>query len=132
MTSIESKTVQINKSIDEIYEFLINLNNHKILMPENVSDWWSNMDEAKLKIQGLGTLHLKKAESKLNSYLKIVPASKAPVDLFIEWFLSEENKLSNIKVVINAELNMIMKMIAEKPLQNLANFMSESLKNHFN
>ena len=100
-------------------------------MPDTVSDWWSNFDEAKLKIQGLGTLHLKKSETKFNSYIKIIPASKAPVELFIEWIITSENNLCNVKAVINAELNMFMKMLAEKPLQNIADYMAESLKKHF-
>lgn len=131
MTTIESKTVQLNYPNSQIFEFLNDLNNHKILMPESVSDWWSNFDEAKLKIQGLGTLHLKKSETKFNSYIKIIPASKSPVELFIEWIITSENNLCNVKAVINADLNIFMKMLAEKPLQNIADYMIESLKKHF-
>lgn len=124
MTTIESKSIQLIYPNSKVFEFLNDLNNYKILMPDTVSDWWSNFDEAKLKIQGLGTLHLKKSETKFNSYIKIIPASKAPVELFIEWIITSENNLCNVKAVINAELNMFMKMLAEKPLQNIADYMA--------
>lgn len=131
MVIIESNQVQINSSANNVFEFLNDLNNHRILMPQAVSDWWSNIDEAKLKIQGIGSLHLKKSEIKLNSYLKIVPVGKSPVELFIEWFITPENDGCNAKAVINADLNMFMKMVAEKPLKNIADYMTENLKKHF-
>ncbi|NUM31472.1 MAG: SRPBCC family protein [Bacteroidetes bacterium] len=131
MINIESNQVQVNSTSNEVFNFLNDLNNHRLIMPQSVSDWWSNFDEAKLKIQGIGSLHLKKSEIKHNSYIKIVPVSKAPVDLNIEWFITPDNNACNAKVVINAELNMFMKMVAEKPLKNIADYMAEHLKKHF-
>ena len=131
MINIESNKIQLNSNINEVFDFLKDLNNHKLLMPSSVSEWWSNFDEAKLKIQGIGTLHLKKSETKFNSYIKIVPVGKAPVDLFIEWFLAIENNGCTAKAVISADLNIFMKMVAEKPLKNIADYMAESLKKHF-
>ena len=96
-------------------------------MPPQVSEWWSNDDEAKMKVQGLGTLHLKKDKAQPNSYIKIVPIGTTPVDLYIEWHIATDGENCNVKVIIFADLNMFMKMVATKPLQSLADFMASKV-----
>ncbi|MFM9943770.1 MAG: SRPBCC family protein [Bacteroidia bacterium] len=124
MTQIESVFENVEESKEKVFAFLSDLNNHQKLMPNQVSDWWSNNDEAKMRIQGLGALHLKKSETKENSYLKITPVGATPVDLFLEWVIEPEDGYCKVKTIINAELNMMMRMVATKPLQNLADFMA--------
>jgi len=93
-------------------------------MPPQVSDWWSTADEAKLKVEGLGALHLKKDVTRPFSYIKIVPIGKVPVDLFIEWVIETDGDNTIVKAIIQADLNMFMRMMAMKPLQSLANHMA--------
>jgi len=127
MTEIESNLNLVNFNAINVFEFLCNLNNHKKLMPSQVTDWWSNEEEAKLKIQGLGSLHLKKDIIKENSYIKIIPIGAAPVDLYIEWHIVEQGENCQVKAIIFAELNMFMKMVATKPLQGLADYMASKV-----
>ncbi len=127
MTEIESEIIKVEASDAELFSFLSNLNNHQKIMPSQVTDWWSTDDEAKMKLQGLGTLHLKKDISRENSYLKIVPIGAAPVDLYIEWHIFKEDQTCKAQVIFFAQLNVFMKMVAEKPLKNLANFMANKL-----
>jgi hypothetical protein len=63
MTLIESK-VSINKPINEVFEFLSDLNNHQQLMPENIYNWSSTKDEAKFTIQNM--FHLSQKIKKLS------------------------------------------------------------------
>jgi carbon monoxide dehydrogenase subunit G len=127
MTQIESNTEIIEFPDERVFQFLSNLNNHQTLMPKEVSEWWSNDSEARLKIQGLGKLHLKVGESKPNTYLKIIPIGATPVDLFIEWIIETDSGNSKAKAIIHAELNMFMRMVAEKPLKSLADYMASKL-----
>lgn len=127
MTQIESNSNSVTASAEDVFALLINFNNHKKLMPPQVSEWWSNDDEAKMKVQGLGTLHLKKDQTKLNSYIKIVPVGTTPVELYIEWHIITEGNNCKVKVIIFADLNMFMKMVAIKPLQSLADYMASNV-----
>ena len=129
MTTFESIKTTVEANAESVFQFLYNINNHQKLMPNAVSEWWSNNDEAKLKIQGLGSLHLKRRESISPSFIKIVPEGKAPVDLYLEWAIQTSGNISEVRVTIFADLNMMMKMVASKPLQNLANYMSAQVKN---
>ncbi len=132
MTQIESNFEPVEQSQEKVFTFLSNLNNYQKLMPSQVSEWWSTEDEVKMKIQGLGTLHLKKDETRPNSYIKIVPEGKPPVDLFLEWQIEPEGNNSKVKIIINADLNIMMRMVATKPLQNLADYMVGQIKNFIN
>lgn len=129
MTTFESIKTTVEANSESVFQFLYNINNHQKLMPNAVSEWWSNNDEAKLKIQGLGSLHLKRTESISPSFIKIVPEGKAPVDMHLEWAIQTSGNISEVSVTIFADLNMMMKMVASKPLQNLADYMSAQVKN---
>jgi len=58
MTNIES-TVTIEKPVNEVFDFLADLNNHQQLMPENIYNWSSTKDEARFTIQNMAKLALK-------------------------------------------------------------------------
>jgi len=128
MTKFESIKTSVDSRAEEVYQFLYDVNNHQKLMPSAVTDWWSNENEAKLKIQGLGSLHLKRTETISPSFIKIVPEGKAPVDLYLEWNIENTGNGSTVSVTISADLNMMMRMVASKPLQNLADHMSAQVK----
>lgn len=128
MTIFENKTL-INKSVSEVYQFLEDLNNHQVLMPENIYNWSSNKDEARFTIQNMAKLALKVENRLLNQKITIVPAEEAPIALNLEWSLIEINQQTQATLTISAELNMMMKMLASGPLQKLTNFQVEALKN---
>jgi len=123
MEKIESNLKSVGSTPEKVFAFLSDLNNHQQLMPPQASEWWSNGDEAKMKMQGLGDLHLKKDIVTQNSYIKIVPLGKVPFDLYLEWHIQQDETNSKVKVVIMADLNMFMKMMAMKPLQSLVDHM---------
>lgn len=127
MTKIESNFSPVEASQEKVFAFLSDFNNYQKLMPSQVSDWWSISDEAKMKIQGLGALHLKKNETHENSYIKIIPVGSTPVDLYLEWFIEPDGNTCKVSAVINADLNMMMRMVATKPLQSLADYMASQV-----
>lgn len=124
MTEIESELNSVQANTEKVFKFLCDFNNYKNFMPAQVSEWWSSTDEAKMKVQGLGSLHLKKDLTREHSYIKIVPIGKTPVELYLEWNIIPDGDNSKVTVTIFADLNMFMKMVAEKPLKNLANNMA--------
>jgi carbon monoxide dehydrogenase subunit G len=57
----------------------------------------------------------------------IIPAAKPPFDLKLKWSLSFDNDHTEVVYTINADLNMMMKMLASGPLQKLADHETQSL-----
>jgi len=117
----------INKPISEVYAFLADFNNHQKLMPENIQEWVSTADEAHFSIQNMAKLSLK-IESRIpDQEIIIVPAAKPPFDLKLKWSLSFDNDHTDVIFTIDADLNMMMKMLASGPLQKLADHETNSL-----
>ena len=126
MTIFKSNT-SINKPINEVYSFLANFNNHQKMMPENIQEWVSTVDEASFNIQNMGKLSLKIDSRISDQEITIVPASKPPFNLELKWSLSFDNDHTDVLYTINADLNMMMKMLASGPLQKLADYETQQL-----
>lgn len=128
MTAIESKSI-IKQPNNVVYKFLADCNNHEKLMPENVYNWSSTQDEANFTIQNMAKLALKVKERKENEEILIVPSGKAPFALTLSWKINVvDSSTSEVVLLINADLNMMMKMIASGPLQKLTDFQIARLK----
>lgn len=131
MTVLESTTI-VKKSIDEVYAFLADLNNHEKLMPENISNWSSTKDEAKFTIKNMAKLALKVSNRVDNQEIVIIPSEEAPFPVELKWnlFVNSDNT-TTVTNTISAELNMMMKMMAKGPLQKLADHQTEKLQSLF-
>ena len=128
MTIIES-TVDIDLTIDKVYLFLEDLNNHQQLMPDNIYNWTSTADEASFTIQNMAKLALKISTRLPNSEVIAIPSEKPPFDLELKWTVEPNgNGGTTAKHIISADLNMMMKMIAAGPLQKLADHQTQKLK----
>jgi hypothetical protein len=119
MKNFES-TAKIARPVNEVYDFLADLNNHKELMPENVIDWNSTVDEASFNVKNMAKLHIKIGSRVENKEIKIVPVTKPPFDVELRWALTAADDTTIAKFTISADLNMMMKMVASGPLQKLA------------
>ncbi len=120
MTTFKSSAT-INKPVNDVYLFLSDMNNHRQLMPEGVQDWVSTIDTASFGVQNnMLKLSLKIEGRVLNEEIRIIPFEKPPFDLDIKWALSSNNNQTDVVYTIQADLNMMMKMMASGPLQKLA------------
>jgi carbon monoxide dehydrogenase subunit G len=126
MTIFESK-ININKPVNEVYQFLADMNNHRQLMPKNIVDWTSTNDEARFNIQNMGKLALKIDSRLENAEINIIPSEKPPFDLQLNWKLADAGTHTEVLYTISAELNMMMKMLASGPLQKLADHETKDL-----
>jgi carbon monoxide dehydrogenase subunit G len=126
MAIFESK-ININRSLSDVYQFLADFNNHQQLMPDNIQNWTSTYNEAGFGIQNMVQLSLQIAERVENQYIKIVATGNPPFPVQLNWDLKAVGDSTNVTFAINAELNMMMKMMASGPLQKLANHEVESL-----
>ncbi|WP_312190093.1 SRPBCC family protein [Sphingobacterium sp.] len=128
MTTIQN-TTEINKNVSEVYAFLTDLKNHEQLMPENIYNWSSTNDEARFTIQNMAKLALRVDERSENKAIKLIPSEKAPFEVALRWELQVvEDTLTKATFIIDADLNMMMKIIASGPLQKLVDYQINKLK----
>lgn len=127
MTVFESKTT-INKSVNTVYAFLADMNNHQQLMPESIQNWSSTNDEARFNIPNMAALALRIEDRVPDQEIRITPFEKAPFAIELKWVLSGSSDSTEVKYTISADLNMMMKMLASGSLQKLADHEVQALK----
>ncbi|WP_316823510.1 SRPBCC family protein [Pedobacter gandavensis] len=127
MTVIES-TTDINQPVANVYAFLADMNNHQQLMPENIYNWSSTTDEASFTIQNMAKLAIKISSRVENQELIAIPTEKPPFDLELKWTVADNgNGGTTATLIISADLNMMMKMLAAGPLKKLADHQTQKL-----
>ena len=126
MTVFESN-ININQSVEKVYQFLSDLNNHQQLMPENIYNWTSTQDEARFTIQNMAKLALKVSSRVENQEINIIPSEEAPFAIEMKWTISTNGDASKANFIVSADLNMMMKMLASGPLQKLVDYQTAAL-----
>lgn len=126
MTTFTS-SISISKPIHEVYAYLADFNNHQQLMPDSIQEWTSTTDEAGFSIPNMAKLSLKIDSRIADQEIVIIPAAKPPFALELKWLLSFNNNHTDVVFTINAELSMMLKMLASGPLQKLADHETQSL-----
>ncbi len=123
MTRIESDELIINKTQQQVFEFLSDCNNLQKLMPEQVVDWQSTSDDCSFTIKGMASLGMEIAERNAPSDIKVVRKGKAPFDfnMFYNLVPSADGTTTKLQIAFDADLNPFLKMMAEKPLKFFLN-----------
>ncbi len=99
-------------------------------MPEQVVDWKATSEECSFTIKGMTVLGMKFKQKLPNSLLEIERNGKAPVDFTLRCMISGD-KPCDVKLEFDAELNPMLKMLAERPLTNFLNMLAAKLQELF-
>lgn len=100
-------------------------------MPEQVTNWKSDKVSCSFTIQGMADVNMKIHETELDTHVHMKSHGKVPFgfDLISRLDAVDENK-TKVHIEVDADLNPMMKMMVQRPLQNLVNIMAEKLKHH--
>lgn len=129
MTKIESEKVEINNSAENIFNYLADFNNFEKLMPPQVTNWTSTNEECSFTINGMATIGMKIIEKTPNTKITITSNGKVPFEFHLYVLLTETDANNCVgQLVFESELNMIMKMMVEKPLGNFFNMLAQKMK----
>lgn len=129
MTHIESKTVEIAKPAQALYDFVQDMNNFQQLLPEGrISEWQSDGTSCSFKVQGAATIGLMLDGGSPPQLLKLKATERSPFPFTLDVHLNEENGITTIHQEFNADLNPFIKMMVEKPLQNLFDHIADRMK----
>lgn len=130
--TLDSNTVTVAASQQEIFNFLKDANNLLLILPQdNISDFKATKDDCSFKVQGGITISLiHDGEDGLDKiYMKSGEKSPFPFRLTIE--TKTVGTSTEGFIHFDGEVNMFLKMMVEKPLTNLFNYMTKKLQEHF-
>ena len=128
MSEIKSQIVKITESDEHIYHFISDFTNFEQLMPPQVQDLKISQDNCSFTIQGMPTIHLTISERMPFSHVKM-EAKDGKLPFSLRCALEKiDDSSCQAQFIFEAELNMMMKMMVEKPLTNFLNLLAEKLR----
>ena len=100
-------------------------------MPSKVRSFEATTDTAKLDIEGIGVVELAITERTSPTKIVMVPQNKVPFKFDIQWnIVFVDENTSEVEAIINADLNFMMKMMAEKLLADFLNVQVHKLSEY--
>ena len=129
MTRIESKHVEVNCSQQEVYEYLTDLNNFKELLPQDrISNWESNNEMCSFRIQGTVTISIVLKEGEPYGMIHLGSGDKSPFPFTLDVTVKDlgDGRCEAFQV-FEADINPFLKMMVEKPLSNLFDYIADRL-----
>lgn len=129
MTELQSAGRDSAKSVAELKEMLKDFSRFRNYMPEDkIENFVSGPDYCTFRIKGMTDLGLKLGEQADNSIVRMVSHGKVPFPFTMDFHLQDRDQGgSRAWIVLRADINPFLKMMAEKPLENLINMMTERL-----
>lgn len=127
MLKLKSQEFTLEAAIENVLQFLSETQNYKRILPENqIADFQSTPTQFSFKAAGQIHLTMEKQEAN-NELLHFKGASSNPFafDLFVRMQQVQNNTKGYIE--IHADVNMMLKMLIEKPLQKLLTEMANNL-----
>lgn len=130
---IESKKGIIQRPSKEVFDYLKDMNNFKNLLPEDkISNWQADKDRCSFKIQGTTTISFIIESSEEPNHIHLISGDESPFNFNLDIYLNEENGITTGYQIFDADINMFMKMMVEKPLQNLFDYIVDRLQAELN
>ncbi len=119
MTQYESRTAQVAYPARTVYDFLSDFSHFEHLLPEEqLEKWTTDGDSCSFEVAGVGKVGLKMEEKTPYERIKITGDSSAGIKFFLSIHIAETGPdHSNVRLVLQADLNIFIRALAEKPLK---------------
>ena len=132
MEKYESKQQQIRRSAEQIYSALASFSNFTPMLADKVEEWQATDDECSFKVKGM-KMALRIVDREVNKTIKIQGAESNPMDFTFWLQLKEVTPYdTRMRIVVHAELNMMMRMMIGKKIQGAVDQMAEAIANAMN
>jgi len=126
---IESEKISINCAAEKVYNFLGNFDNFASLLPGQVANWQSTGDSCSFEVKGLAKLGLRITDKIPFTKISMKGEGKIPFGFSLNaFFIENSSEQCQVQLVIDADMNPFIAMMAEKPLQNFVDLLLPRLK----
>ena len=129
---INSNTVIVSAPQQEVFDFLKDANNLLHLLPQDkITDFKATKDDCSFKVQGGVIISLIHDGEEGIDKLFMKSGEKSPFPFRLTINTGDISGKTEGRIEFDGEVNMFLKMMVEKPLTNLFNYMSNKLTEHF-
>ncbi|MCD6544484.1 MAG: SRPBCC family protein [Flavobacteriaceae bacterium] len=126
--NLESPKVTVQKTSQELFDYLSKVENFEHLMPENIDKFETGEDSFKFALKGMPEIRLKMQEQE--SPKKIVLGStsdKFPFTLTAD-IEEDTDASSNVQLKFDGKFNPMVAMMVKGPLQKFINTLIENIE----
>lgn len=129
---ITSQKSQISASAQQVFKFLSDCNNvYHILPQDKISEWTADTESCSFKVT-MATIALVVEERNAFTSIKMVSGEGTPFPFHLDVMINElDDNSCEGYLYFNGEVNAFLKMMVEKPLTNLFDYMAHKLQKHF-
>lgn len=127
MTKFTSQEVLVNKSAEDFFTQISDLNNLKDIMPSKIENFKSTSSTCSFKMIGMPTIKLEITEKIKFSKVSLT-AQESQIPFSLNCFIAEQANKCKVSIEIDAELNIMTRMIVEKPLNQLLEAIEKKLQ----
>lgn len=130
MAEFKSPITNIERPAEAIYYFLADFNNFKNLIPEDrVSGYESTKNTCSFTVENMPSFHLKMGNNIPVEQVEMIPQGTNGVTFSLMISIQQVSQSgSQVSIVLDAELNAFLKMMASKPLQTFVDTLAMKLK----
>jgi hypothetical protein len=118
LSHYESRTGSLSCTSGEVFNFVTDIRNFEQFIPANtINDWKSDKDACSFNVSMIGTVSLRITKSEPDKMVIFNGDALKKNDFSL--ILNISNNLANkaeVKVLLDAELNPMLKMVANKPI----------------
>jgi carbon monoxide dehydrogenase subunit G len=127
--NVKGEKISLNKSAEEIFNFLSDFSNFNKIMPTNISKFEASDQGFTFALSGMPEVALKLKEKTPFSSI-VLSSAKESLDFSLVAFIGQkEENSSELQLDFNGNFNPFIKMMVEKPLTSFINSLTENLKN---
>jgi hypothetical protein len=129
LTKIESETVEINNSAENVFNYLTDFKNFEQLMPSQVTNWTATSEECSFVLKGMATIGMKIIDKTPFTKISINSNGKVPFEFQLFIFITAKDASNCVgQIVFESDLNPMLKMMVVKPLGNFFNILAHKMK----
>ena len=126
MSSYKSDKIIVKKNGEDLFNTLTEFENLKNFLPANVEKFEVKGETCVIKVANLPEIKLNIHEKISNNFVSY-SASQSPVPFLMKSFIEEiDNDSSYLIFEIDIELNLMTKMMLEKPIKSFINQISNA------
>ncbi len=126
--NLESPKVTVQKTSQEIFDFLSKVENFEDIMPENIDKFEVRDDSFKFALKGMPEIRLKMQEQDAPKRIVLGSTSdKFPFTLTAD-IEGNTDTSSNVQLKFDGKFNPMVAMMVKGPLQKFINTLIENIK----
>ncbi|MBQ9474566.1 MAG: SRPBCC family protein [Bacteroidales bacterium] len=127
--TVESKTVDVPHSAQEVYAFASNFENYSRLIPPQVEGWQATADTCSFKVGGFVQLSMRIEERCPYTLVSIAPDGATAVPLHIKLEIGEKGASSSVRILVDVEGgNPMITMMLKPKLKEAVDKIVDQLK----